>query len=279
MSATAPANTLLGKTTDYIDRYAPELLTPIPRSLGRDVIGRHDFRGTDIWRLYEITWIDERGLPVVAAGEIHIPATSPNIVESKSLKLYIGSLTQTVIKSVADAADLIRRDVSACVGAEVDVKIDSVDRWHCPVRDIPGMLLEKEAGDMRFTTYEVDPTLLKAAPQEEEDAKPVAEILASNLLRSRCPVTGQPDHASITIGYLGPKIDHQSLLAYIVSFRRHQGFHEQCCETIFNDLMETFHPKALTVFCCFTRRGGIDISPFRSTEMDMPGTIVRSVRQ
>ncbi len=278
MSANAPANTLLGKTTDYIDHYAPELLTPIARSLGRDAIGRHDFRGTDIWRLYEMTWIDERGLPQVAAGEIHIPATSPNIVESKSLKLYIGSLTQTVIKSVKEAEELIRRDVGACVGADIAVHLSPVDRWHCPVRDVPGTLLEKEAGDMTFTVYDVDPTLLKPAPAEE-DAKPVTEILSSNLLRSRCPVTGQPDHASITIGYLGPKIDHQSLLAYIVSFRRHQGFHEQCCETIFNDLMNAFKPQALTVFCCFTRRGGIDISPFRSTEMDLPGTIVRSVRQ
>ncbi len=274
---TAPDNTLLGKTTDYIDHYAPELLTPISRSLGRDAIGRSDFRGTDIWRLYEITWIDERGLPQVAAGEIHIPASSPNIVESKSLKLYIGSLTQTVIHSVDEAAELIRRDVGACVGADISVHLSPVSRWHCPVRDIPGALLEDEAGDMRFSAYEVDPSLLKAAPSD--DNEPVTEILASNLLRSRCPVTGQPDHASVMIGYTGPKIDHQSLLAYIVSFRRHQGFHEQCCEMIFNDLMKTFSPRALTVFCCFTRRGGIDISPFRSTEMDLPGTIVRSVRQ
>lgn len=274
MSACAPAGTLLGQTTEYVDTYRPDLLTPIPRSLGRDAIGVHDFRGTDVWRLFEITWINERGLPVAAAGEIRVPATSPCIVESKSLKLYIGSLTQTKIASVEEAARLIARDVSACVGAPVEVLIDDLARWEMPVTRVPGIVLEAECADLECSVYEPDASLLKAASDEV-----VEETLSSNLLRSRCPVTGQPDHASIVISYRGRRIDRRALLAYIVSFRRHQGFHEQCCEQIHADIMRVLAPEALSVNCCFTRRGGIDISPFRSTVADLPDPVIRTPRQ
>lgn len=274
MSACAPAGTLLGQTTEYVDTYRPDLLTPIPRSLGRDAIGVHDFRGTDVWRLYEITWINERGLPVAAAGEIRVPATSPCIVESKSLKLYIGSLTQTKIASVEEAARLIARDVSACVGAPVEVLIDDLARWEMPVTRVPGIVLEAECADLECSVYEPDASLLKAASDEV-----VEETLSSNLLRSRCPVTGQPDHASIVISYRGRRIDRRALLAYIVSFRLHQGFHEQCCEQIHADIMRVLAPEALSVNCCFTRRGGIDISPFRSTVADLPDPVIRTPRQ
>ena len=274
MSACAPAGTLLGQTTEYVDTYRPDLLTPIPRSLGRDAIGVHDFRGTDVWRLYEITWINERGLPVAAAGEIRVPATSPCIVESKSLKLYIGALTQTKIASVEEAARLIARDVSACVGAPVEVLIDDLARWEMPVTRVPGIVLEAECADLECSVYEPDASLLKAASDEV-----VEETLSSNLLRSRCPVTGQPDHASIVISYRGRRIDRRALLAYIVSFRRHQGFHEQCCEQIHADIMRVLAPEALSVNCCFTRRGGIDISPFRSTVADLPDPVIRTPRQ
>ena len=274
MSACAPAGTLLGQTTEYVDTYRPDLLTPIPRSLGRDAIGVHDFRGTDVWRLCEITWINERGLPVAAAGEIRVPATSPCIVESKSLKLYIGSLTQTKIASVEEAARLIARDVSACVGAPVEVLIDDLARWEMPVTRVPGIVLEAECADLECSVYEPDASLLKAASDEV-----VEETLSSNLLRSRCPVTGQPDHASIVISYRGRRIDRRALLAYIVSFRRHQGFHEQCCEQIHADIMRVLAPEALSVNCCFTRRGGIDISPFRSTVADLPDPVIRTPRQ
>lgn len=274
MSACAPSNTMLGKTTEYIDTYSPQLLTPIPRSLGRDVVGVHDFRGTDVWRLYEITWINANGMPVAAAGEIHVPAMSPCIVESKSLKLYIGSLTQTVIGSVDEAAALIARDVSACVGAEVSVHIEPLSVWAHPVEKVPGLLLEDEADDLVCSVYEPDASLLKLAGDEI-----VEETLSSNLLRSRCPVTGQPDHASLMISYRGRRIDRRALLAYIVSYRRHQGFHEQCAEQIFKDLMTRLAPESLSVFACFTRRGGIDISPFRSTDADLPAHIIRTPRQ
>ena len=274
MSACAPAGTLLGQTTEYVDTYRPDLLTPIPRSLGRDAIGVHDFRGTDVWRLYEITWINERGRPVAAAGEIRVPATSPCIVESKSLKLYIGSLTQTKIASVEEAARLIARDVSACVGAPVEVLIDDLARWEMPVTRVPGIVLEAECADLECSVYEPDASLLKAASDEV-----VEETLSSNLLRSRCPVTGQPDHASIVISYRGRRIDRRALLAYIVSFRRHQGFHEQCCEQIHADITRVLAPEALSGNCCFTRRGGIDISPFRSTVADLPDPVIRTPRQ
>lgn len=274
MSACAPAGTMLGKTTEYVDTYRPDFLTPIPRSLGRDAVGMRDFRGTDVWRLYEITWINDRGLPVAAAGEIRVPATSPNIVESKSLKLYIGSLTQTKLESVEAAAALIQRDVSACIGAEVEVLIDDLAHWEMPVTRVPGVVLEAECADLECSVYEPDASLLKVASDVV-----VEETLSSNLLRSRCPVTGQPDHASIVVDYRGPEIDRHSLLAYIVSYRRHQGFHEQCCEQIYADLMRVFNPEKLSVNCCFTRRGGIDISPFRSNVADLPNPVIRTPRQ
>lgn len=276
MSATcAPSNTMLGKSTEYIDTYSPELLTPIPRSLGRDVVGVHTFKGVDVWRLYEITWINANGMPIVAAGEIHVPAMSPFIVESKSLKLYIGSLTQTVINSVEEAAALIQRDVSKCVGAEVGVHIEPLSVWAQPIEKVPGVLLEDAVTDLTCHTYEPDASLLALADGDEV----VEETLSSNLLRSRCPVTGQPDHASLIVQYRGRKIDRRALLAYIVSYRRHQGFHEQCAEQIFTDIMKRLAPDSLSVFACFTRRGGIDISPFRSTDLEVPAHIIRTPRQ
>lgn len=276
MSATcAPSNTMLGKSTEYIDTYSPALLTPIPRSLGRDVVGVHTFKGVDVWRLYEITWINAKGMPIVAAGEIHVPAMSPFIVESKSLKLYIGSLTQTVINSVEEAAALIQRDVSKCVGAEVGVHIEPLSVWEQPIEKVPGVLLEDAVTDLTCHTYEPDASLLALADGDEV----VEETLSSNLLRSRCPVTGQPDHASLIVQYRGRKIDRRALLAYIVSYRRHQGFHEQCAEQIFTDIMKRLAPDRLSVFACFTRRGGIDISPFRSTDLEVPAHIIRTPRQ
>ncbi len=370
MSATcAPSNTMLGKSTEYIDTYSPALLTPIPRSLGRDVVGVHTFKGVDVWRLYEITWINANGMPIVAAGEIHVPAMSPFIVESKSLKLYIGSLTQTVINSVEEAANangmpivaageihvpamspfiveskslklyigsltqtvinsveeaaaLIQRDVSKCVGTEVGVHIEPLSVWAQPIEKVPGVLLEDAVTDLTCHTYEPDASLLALADGDEvveetlssnllRSRCPVTgqpdhaslivqyrgrkidrrallayivsyrreETLSSNLLRSRCPVTGQPDHASLIVQYRGRKIDRRALLAYIVSYRRHQGFHEQCAEQIFTDIMKRLAPDSLSVFACFTRRGGIDISPFRSTDLEVPAHIIRTPRQ
>lgn len=275
MSAMAPDNTLLGKGTTYIESYDVGLLQPISRNLGRDAIGAHEFNGWDIWRLYEVTWIDQNGLPQVAAGEIHVPATSPNIVESKSLKLYIGSFTQSVFRDIDAVNNIIERDVSACVGAPVRVKLEPLTRWAMPVTRMPGRLLEAHDADgLKPEHYDVTPELLRLADGDEV----VEETLTSDLLRSRCPVTGQPDHASVMIHYKGRAVNRQALLAYIVSYRRHQGFHEQCVEQIYTDIMRCLKPQALTVYACFTRRGGIDISPWRSNEADEP-VIIRTPRQ
>ncbi len=274
---TAPENTLLGKHTEYVDTYEPKLLTPIPRSLGRsDLAGNVPFFGVDIWRLYEVTWLNEYGLPQVAAGEIHVPAESPNIVESKSLKLYIGSLTQSTFPSLTQVENLIARDVGAVVGAPVTVKLTTIGAWQQSAVDFTGTLLEAEplAGRL-FKSYEVDAGLIALDPS----GALVEETLVTHCLRSRCPVTGQPDFASVRIEYSGRQLDHASLLAYIVSYRRHQGFHEQCVESIFTDLMLRAAPTRLSVYGAFTRRGGIDISPFRSTHEHAPAAVIRVSRQ
>ena len=274
---TAPTNTLLGKATEYVDTYQPKLLTPIPRYLGRGALaGNVPFKGVDIWRLYEVTWLNEYGLPQAAAGEIHVPAASPSIVESKSLKLYIGSLTQSVFPSLSTVENIIARDVGQVVGETVTVKLFPIGQWHQSAVDFEGVVLEEEySGDRLFRDYEVNPALLAHAPATVT----VKETLVSHLLRSRCPVTGQPDFASVRIEYEGAKIDHTALLAYIVSYRRHQGFHEQCVESIYTDIMLRLKPASLSVYGAFTRRGGIDISPFRSTTLTAPEAVIRVSRQ
>lgn len=180
-----------------------------------------------------------------------------------------------MINSVEEAAALIQRDVSKCVGAEVGVHIEPLSVWAHPIEKVPGVLLEDVVTDLTCHTYEPDASLLALADGDEV----VEETLSSNLLRSRCPVTGQPDHASLIVQYRGRKIDRRALLAYIVSYRRHQGFHEQCAEQIFTDIMKRLAPDSLSVFACFTRRGGIDISPFRSTDLEVPAHIIRTPRQ
>ena len=277
MANCAPSDTLLGRHTEYFEEYNPNILTPISRDLGRSQLAaRLPFKGCDIWRLYEVTWLNEQGLPQVAAGEIVVPATSPNIVESKSLKLYIGSFTQSVFPSLTAVENIIARDVGQAVGAEVRVHLTAIGEWKQPAADFEGVILEREPlGETLFKDYEVNPELLALAPGEAV----VTETLVTHVLRSRCPVTGQPDFASVRIEYRGKAIDHRALLAYIVSFRRHQGFHEQCVEQIYTDLMLRCAPESLSVYGAFTRRGGIDISPWRSSETEQPPAIVRVARQ
>lgn len=275
ITAPEPQGTALGQSTVYRDNYDPTLLFPISRNLGRDAIGRHDFRGTDIWRCYELTWLDAEGRPVVGAGEIYVPATSPNIVESKSLKLYLGSFTQTRIGDVKALSAQVEEDLSRAAGARVKTRFETLENWFCPVVTTPGVKLDS----LGFTlpenfAFEVNPKLLAF-----DGTDVVSEVLSSDSLRSLCPVTAQPDHASVVVGYTGRKIDQASLWRYIASYRLHRGFHEQCCEQIFTDLMTELAPEKLFVYCCFTRRGGIDISPFRSTDADMPEAILRTMRQ
>lgn len=253
---------LLGKSTTYFEEYNPEVLFPIARNQGHSSLALPSFTGYDLWRIYELTYLNPLGLPQSKMASIRVPCTSPYIVESKSLKLYLGSFCQTLFTSDEEVAKIIAHDLENILDCTVDVQLFEITHNAMPLIELTGTLLEKEpeVSTLRFKTYEVDPSLLKL----KDNAIKVHESLTTNIFRSLCPVTGQPDYASIEISYSGEQFDHQALLAYLVSFRRHQGFHEQCVERIFTDIDRNLKPDELTVTACFTRRGGIDISPVRS---------------
>lgn len=257
------AGSPLGATVAYRDSYAPELLFPVSRAPQRAEIGIVDtlpFHGVDVWNAYELSWLDAKGKPVVATARFDVPANSPNIVESKSIKLYLNSLNQTRFDSPEAVRAAIARDLSAAAGAEVGVVLKPLlagEERH--QRNFPGVLLDQL--DVIVDHYEPAPQLLTVVAGKEAD-----EVLVSHLLKSNCPVTGQPDWASVRIAYQGPAIDHAGLLAYIVSFRRHSGFHEHCVERIYQDIMTRCAPRKLSVYARYTRRGGLDINPFRSSD-------------
>ncbi|RLU02565.1 MAG: NADPH-dependent 7-cyano-7-deazaguanine reductase QueF [Ketobacter sp.] len=252
----------LGQTSSYPDQYDPKQLHPIPRELGRSEIGVTEplpFFGEDIWNAYELSWLNAKGKPMVAMMEMRVPATSPNIVESKSLKLYLGSFNQWVVESAEELQAIIRRDVSATVGVDISVSLLPLQQQGSfAVQSLPGRCLDDL--DVDAIHYEVDSNLLRVAEGV------VRETLHSHLLRSCCPVTGQPDWASVVIDYEGPRIDDAGLLQYLISFRNNQEFHEQCVERIFTDITRRCAPKRLSVYARYTRRGGIDINPFRCSE-------------
>ncbi len=268
------AETPLGRANDYPERYSPAQLYAIARTASRTALGLGEplpFHGVDLWTAWELSWLDAAGLPQVAAAEIEVPADSPNIVESKSLKLYLGSFAMTAFTSSAAVLETIRQDLSDCTGASVDVqlRLPSSTRWG--IARLPGHCLDRL--DTTCDAYEVDSTFLHADPEEA-----VTEELYSHLLRSLCPVTGQPDTASVLVSYTGPRIDHEGLLRYIVSYRQHQDYHEACVERMFTDILERCQPDKLTVYARYQRRGGIDINPFRSNhEREAPN--VRLWRQ
>jgi len=257
----------LGKSTAYPERYAPDALFRISRDENRSRLrsaGALPFSGVDIWNAWDLTWLGESGKPHVATAEIRIPADSPGLVESKSMKLYLGSFAMSRHESAAEVRDLIARDVGACTGAPVQVHIDPVatTEGRCSQR-LPGDSLDSEV--IACGAWEVDPELLRA-----DAATIVREDLYSHLLRSLCPVTSQPDAGSVLICYRGPRIDRRGLLQYIVSFRQHQDFHENCVERMFVDILERCAPQKLTVYARYQRRGGIDINPFRSNFEQVP---------
>ena len=253
---------LLGKHVDYEADYDPSLLCPIQRSDGRmqlAVDGPLPFTGCDIWNAYELSWLDGGGKPQVAWGEFRVPAGSPAIVESKSLKLYLNSLNMHRFPSAEVVGNTIAADLTACVGVDVDVAIRPPAQWpQFPVVEPEGVCLD----DLLLVTerYTPDPDLLRVVAGE-----PVTHRYFSRLLRSRCPVTGQPDWGGVTIEFTGVPIDPQGLLAYIISFRQHQDFHEQCVERMFVDLWQRCRPQQLTVSARYLRRGGLDINPWRSS--------------
>jgi 7-cyano-7-deazaguanine reductase len=251
-----PDQSQLGKPASYVDRYDASLLFPVSRLPKRVELGLHGalpFFGADLWTAFELSWLTPRGKPQVAIAHLTVPCETPNIVESKSFKLYLNSFSNTAFASAEDVRERIRADVSEAV-------------WR-------GAPTQSSVGEC--TQYTPAPELLTAAFGEQ----PVHEVLTSNLLKSNCLVTGQPDWGSVQISYSGPQIDQGALLRYLVSFRNHNEFHEQCVERIFMDLLRRCKPVKLVVYARYTRRGGVDINPFRTSHPMAPPANVRMARQ
>ncbi|AUT58475.1 NADPH-dependent 7-cyano-7-deazaguanine reductase QueF [Paraburkholderia terrae] len=272
-----PEQSPLGKPSSYTEQYDASLLFPIARKNAREQIGigaTLPFFGTDIWNAYELSWLNARGKPQVAIATFFIPADSPNIVESKSFKLYLGSFAQTSFDSIETVRDTIKRDVSAACGSSVSLHLyPPAEFSKLAMDEFEGTSLDRL--DLDTDVYLPDASLLKAALDEA----PVEETLFSNLLKSNCPVTGQPDWGSVQIHYVGPQIDQAGLLRYIISYRNHTGFHEQCVEKIFLDVLKVCQPVKLAVYARYTRRGGLDINPFRTNfNLPMPDNL-RTARQ
>lgn len=257
----APSNPL-GREVEYPERYDPGLLFPIDRNTNRQSLkipGR--WHGADIWNAYEISWLNRRGLPRAAMARFNIPADSPFLIESKSFKLYLNSLTEERYDDAREVAAIMKRDLSAAAGAEVGVWLnEDISTAQTNVGPLPGRCLDSL--DVEIDRYTPDAGLLRKATGDEI----VTETLVSNLLKSNCPVTGQPDWGSVLIRYTGPRIDEESLLKYIVSFRRHTEFHEHCVERMYCDLWQALQPQSLLVLARYTRRGGLDINPWRSSQ-------------
>ncbi len=265
----------LGQQSAYISQYTPSLLQPVPRSLNRDDLGLRGelpFQGCDVWTLYELSWLNAKGKPVVAIGEVFVPATSPNLIESKSFKLYLNSFNQTRCNSLEAVQALLVQDLSGCAGAPVSVTLFTLDQAPHQIAQLPGECIDSL--DIEVDGYEFDETLLQGAAGREI----VEETLHSHLLKSNCLVTSQPDWGSVVIHYRGPRLDREKLLRYLISFRQHNEFHEQCIERIFTDLKHFCAPEQLTVHARYTRRGGLDINPFRSDWEPVPANL-RLIRQ
>ena len=278
-----PEQSQLGKTAAYIDQYHPGLLFPIARAGKRAEIGisaTPPFVGADLWSAFELSWLNLRGKPQVALAHFTIPCESPNIIESKSFKLYLNSFNNTPFADSAEVLARLRQDVGEAVwrGApapgSVGVRLvmpELFDRE--PVYELDGLNLDRL--DVACSQYQPAPDLLRCVP----DQAPVNEVLVSHLLKSNCLVTGQPDWGSVQIAYTGAAIEQEGLLQYLVSFRNHNEFHEQCVERIFMDIWTRCHPLKLTVYARYTRRGGLDINPFRTSHPQALPANTRTARQ
>ena len=259
MRMSTPQDSSLGREVAYPSHYDASLLFPIPRAGGRSELGIDPgalpFIGHDRWHAYELGWLDARGKPCVATATLVVPCDSPNLVESKSLKLYLNSLNAERFNSEAAVRERIAVDLSARAGADVQVEFG-----------LPSMAESLQGESIDALDIDINdygppkPDYLLA-----DDTQEVEELLFSDLLKSNCPVTGQPDWASVALSYRGPRIDREGLLRYLVSFRDHAGFHEQCVEHIFGDILARCRPRALSVEARYTRRGGLDINPWRAT--------------
>lgn len=281
-----PEQSQLGKATAYPDQYDAGLLYPIARAPNRAEIGvgidsTLPFLGADLWTAFELGWLNPRGKPQVALCHFTVPCETPNIVESKSFKLYLGSFNNSRFPDLDAVQARLRADLNAvlwrgapAVGAGVGVKIITPDLFERePLQELDGLNLDRL--DVECTQYTPAPELLKA----DFAFQPVTETLCSRLLKSNCLVTGQPDWGSVQISYSGPQIDQQGLLQYLVSFRNHNEFHEQCVERIYMDIWRRCKPARLSVYARYTRRGGLDINPFRTSAPQALPRNVRTARQ
>ncbi|HEY4529063.1 MAG TPA: NADPH-dependent 7-cyano-7-deazaguanine reductase QueF [Luteimonas sp.] len=270
----------LGREVAYPRAFDPSLLFPIPRAQGRAALGLEGaalpFAGHDRWHAYELSWLDGRGRPMVETATFLVPADSPHLIESKSLKLYLNSLNGSRFDSRAEVLARIVADLSAAAGAPVTVAfgLPPVDAGNGAMPGAPEPV-SLDLLEVECSAYDTpDPGLLATDGTGHAD-----EVLHSNLLKSNCPVTGQPDWASVRIAYSGPRIDHEGLLRYLVSFREHAGFHEQCVEQVFTDILARCRPDALSVEARYTRRGGLDINPWRATPGLPAPAMARDPRQ
>lgn len=266
----------LGQPTQYPTQFDATLLQAVPRQLNRSPIGIPEqqplpFTGVDVWTGYELSWLNQHGLPQVAVAEFSVPCSSVNLIESKSFKLYLNSFNDSRWHSWQAVATQLEHDLSDCSGAAVTVRLMTLrEATQLAIGDLPGDCIDEQA--ISIDSYDYDPQLLAVSSHTL-----VTETLHSHLLKSNCLITNQPDWGSMVISYRGQQLDRAALLRYIVAFRHHNEFHEQCVERIFMDLQQ-FKPQQLTVYARYTRRGGLDINPFRSNFEQPPATI-RLVRQ
>jgi 7-cyano-7-deazaguanine reductase len=261
-------NILLGQTTDYIDLYDASILYPVPRKINRDALGLDSnkpmpFVGEDVWHGYELSWLNAKGKPVVALAKFVFGYNSTNIVESKSFKLYLNSFNQTRFDSTEQVRSILEKDLANTANGQVDVQLFTPQQltYFTPTV-LPGDCIDD--CDINIDDYHFNAGYLK---QRFDANNLVDETLHSHLLKSNCLITNQPDWASVVISYSGGKIDRESLLRYLISFRQHNEFHEQCVERIFNDIHRLLAPTKLAVTACYTRRGGLDINPSRTSEL------------
>ncbi len=281
-NATELSKLTLGKSTQYCSEYTADLLQGVPRSLNRDDLALNQsnlpFIGEDVWYGYELSWLNAKGKPVVAVAEFRFACTSENIIESKSFKLYLNSFNQTRFASIKDVEQVLTKDLSNIAGSQARVSLFGVD--HCPALDISKKIDSCfciDGEDISIDSYQYD-ALLLADAQDKIDGSIIEEHLVSHLLKSNCLITNQPDWASIYIKYRGKAINHAVLLKYLISFRQHNEFHEQCVERIYCDLQQLCQLEELTVFARYTRRGGLDINPFRSSHIEQ-APFARTLRQ
>lgn len=257
------ANAPLGQDTTYPTAYDPKLLFPIDRAPNRESLGPlPEWVGADIWNAYEVSWLNAKGKPIVATARFVVPQDSPRLVESKSFKLYLNSFNEERFRDQHEVFERMKKDLSATCGAAVQVEITTLDQQPANqgLHALEGLNIDHL--DVDTNTYTPTPELLQCVP----DAPIVEETLVSDLLKSNCPVTGQPDWASVQIRYTGPQIDRAALLKYIISLRRHDEFHEHCVEKMYCDIAHACRPQSLLVYARYTRRGGLDINPWRSSQ-------------